>query len=499
MFTKLRLQNFRSWRDTGAIRLAPITVFFGVNSAGKTSLLQFLLMLKQTSESPDRHRVLHTGDEYSLVGLGTFRDMIFAHDLSRKLEFELSWQLPQDFSFHDPLRTRRRYQGNAIDVSASIAARGQTTAEEDVPYVERMEYNLRNNDECAVTVRLIRHPASKTQQYDLEAEPYKLAKSHGRFWPLPAPTRFYGFPDEVPTRYQNAGFTNELALALEKQLKRVFHLGPLRQVPKRTYTWAGDTPEHVGQDEDATLAALMAAASRKISTGSNKWASPFQKTIARWLTQLGLLESFTARKIAPKRNEYEVRVRTGGSNQEVDLPDVGFGISQVLPVVVEAFYVAQDSTVVIEQPELHLHPRVESELADMFIEAVHSREDGRDRHVQFLIESHSEHVLQRLQRRIAEGKLHPREVALYFCEPSAEGSTARGLQVDMFGEIANWPADFFGDPMTDLSAKPPRRSTACTSTIPLPGTGALADVALAAPPAITGAGLPYIFDTLADC
>ncbi len=151
--------------------------------------------------------------------------------------------------------------------------------------------------------------------------------------------------------------------------------------------------------------------------------------------------------------EYEVRVRTNGSSKEVDLPDVGFGISQVLPVVVECFYAAQNSTVIMEQSELHLHPRVESELADLFIEAIHSREEGEDRSVQFIIESHSEHFLQRLQRRIAEGALNPEEVALYFCEPGEHGSVLRELSLDSFGDIANWTNDFFGDPMTDLAAR----------------------------------------------
>ena len=75
MLTHLRIQNFKSWRDTGAVRLAPITVLFGNNSAGKSSIIQFLLMLKQTVESPDRRRVLHPGDEHTLVDLGTFRDL----------------------------------------------------------------------------------------------------------------------------------------------------------------------------------------------------------------------------------------------------------------------------------------------------------------------------------------------------------------------------------------------------------------------------------------
>ncbi|MFY0576768.1 AAA family ATPase [Cystobacter fuscus] len=69
MLTQLRIRNFKAWQDTGNIRLAPLTVFFGTNSSGKTSLLQFLLMLKQTVQSPDRRRVLHFGDKHSLVNL----------------------------------------------------------------------------------------------------------------------------------------------------------------------------------------------------------------------------------------------------------------------------------------------------------------------------------------------------------------------------------------------------------------------------------------------
>jgi predicted ATPase len=168
---------------------------------------------------------------------------------------------------------------------------------------------------------------------------------------------------------------------------------------------------------------------------------------------LGLLDSFVAKKIAPNRKDYEVRVKTRGSSKDVDLTDVGFGISQVLPVVVESFYVPRHSTVIIEQPELHLHPRVQSELADLFVAAIHARENNEDRCIQFIIESHSEHFLQRLQRRVAEGVLKPEDVALYFCEPGREGSSLRELDINLCGDISNWPEDFFGDPMTDLSAR----------------------------------------------
>jgi predicted ATPase len=209
----------------------------------------------------------------------------------------------------------------------------------------------------------------------------------------------------------------------------------------------------VGNDGDGVIEALLAAAHRRISRGVNKKAYPFQEVVANWLKRLGLLESFEARRIARNRKEYEVRVRTPNSKEDVDLPDVGFGISQVLPVVVESFYVANHSTVIIEQPELHLHPKVQTELADLFIEAIHSRENGADRAVQFIIESHSEHFLQRLQRRIAEGELDPTKVAIYFCQAGPDGSSLRELKVNLLGEIDNWPEDFFGDPMADLYAR----------------------------------------------
>jgi predicted ATPase len=446
MLTNLHIRNFKSWKDSGPIRLAPITVFFGANSAGKTSLLQFLLMLKQTSESSDRSRVIHFGDDYSLVELGTFQDLIFEHDVKKSLAFELSWTLPQPLEFRNQLKNVS-YQADAVTFSASIASEG------DQQYVEHLRYEVSRADTVPVSVDLNAIGRKKLSGYKISAKGYDLIRKDGSAWLLRSPIRFYGFPDEVAAYYQNAGFTSDLALALEHQLRRILYLGPLRDVPRRSYPWAGIVSEHVGREGKDTVAALLAATDRKLSGGFKQRARPFQTVIAEWLKKLGLLDSFVAKKIAPNRKDYEVRVKTSGSSKDVDLTDVGFGISQVLPVVVESFYVPRHSTVIIEQPELHLHPRVQSELADLFVAAIHSRENNEDRCIQFIIESHSEHFLQRLQRRIAEGTLKPEDVALYFCEPGRQGSALRELDIDVCGDISNWPDDFFGDPMTDLAAR----------------------------------------------
>jgi predicted ATPase len=121
------------------------------------------------------------------------------------------------------------------------------------------------------------------------------------------------------------------------------------------------------------------------------------------------------------------------------LTDVGFGVSQVLPVVTLLQYVPRRSTVILEQPEIHLHPLAQANLADVIINAaIH-------RGVQVIVESHSEHLLLRLQRRIAEEQIGSDDVALYFCDITDRGSVLERLQLDLLGKIENWPMNFMGD------------------------------------------------------
>ena len=446
MLRKLRIENFKGWQDTGPIRLAPITVFFGSNSAGKTSILQFLLMLKQTAESPDRRRVLHLGDSYSLVELGNFSDISFRHISEKKIDFSLLWDLPEKYV--KATLDDADFSGSQMSFRAIIGAEQKGTLA-----VEMFSYEV--IDPAADSMFRIEMKQNKTssKKYTLAATNLSLRRTVGRVWSLPSPIRFYGFPDEVALYYQNAGFVSDLAFQLELQLRRISYLGPLREDPSRTYTWSGEVPENVGSLGDRSIEAILSSSERKIIP---KYKSPgffFPAMISRWLSRLGLLSAFNPKEIAKGRKEYEVSVRAKDSDTDVLLPDVGFGVSQVLPLVVECFYPPASSTVVIEQPELHLHPRVQSELADLFIEAIQAREDNADRNMQFIIESHSEHFLRRLQRRVAEGSLGPDQIALYYCEPGHNGSQIKELPIDLFGEIESWPSDFFGDEMVDLTAR----------------------------------------------
>ena len=142
-----------------------------------------------------------------------------------------------------------------------------------------------------------------------------------------------------------------------------------------------------------------------------------------------------------------MKVKRGPKSSKVLITDVGFGVSQILPVLVMCYYVPDGSTILLEQPEIHLHPSVQMGLADVFIDV------AKNRHVQIILESHSEHLLSRLQRRLAEESVSKDDIALYFCSAGAAGSQLNELDIDLYGNIRNWPTDFFGDQFAEVAAR----------------------------------------------
>lgn len=143
MLTQLRIQNFKGWKDTGTIRMAPITLFFGANSSGKSSIGQFLMLLKQTVESQDRKAVLFPGGRNSAVQLGSYQDLIFGRDASNRIEFEYQWRLPNSMTITDPL-SGYQYEGSAIVFSASV---GQETSGYSTVVIDHFEYELMADEE----------------------------------------------------------------------------------------------------------------------------------------------------------------------------------------------------------------------------------------------------------------------------------------------------------------------------------------------------------------
>lgn len=449
MIRKVRIQNFKGWRDTGVVELAPLTVLFGTNSSGKSSLEQFFLMLRQTVESSDRKLVLNPGDSETAVNLGSFEDLIHHRNKSTKLEFSIEWDLPKPLVVNDR-RMGQSWTGSRMAFECQL---GMQNGKQTQLGVDHFTYRLIEDGKDMLSVVL---EAGEKGGYKLSATPYSLVRGTGRQWQLGSPTRFYGFPEQVGIYFQNADFVQDFSLAFEQMLRSVCYLGPIRSRGERLYQWMGREPEHVGYAGEATISALLAAKGRMLNTGFKKRTRSFQKLIAEQLQQLQLIDAFEVRQISDNRREYEVKIKALGASDWVDLPDVGFGISQVLPVVVQSFYAGPNSILFIEQPELHLHPKAQSNLADLFIDVLASGEGGQRRNIQLIIETHSEHFLNRLQRRIAEADqakpIQKNDVACYFAYTTGNESKLEVLRMDLFGNIENWPPNFFGDSMGDLVA-----------------------------------------------
>ena len=168
MLTRARIKNFKAWRDTGEVRLAPLTVIFGGNSAGKSSLGHLLLALKQTALLSDRKRALHLGDPTSLIDLGTFVDCLYGHDVNRKLEFSLQWRLSSSLEVKNTLDPAKIYRGNELSLDAVLRA-----GKADQPEIGRIRYALIQDNVAQLEVDHVRGASEVT----LKAKPLKLKQA----------------------------------------------------------------------------------------------------------------------------------------------------------------------------------------------------------------------------------------------------------------------------------------------------------------------------------
>ena len=442
MLTQLSMDNFKSWKRIEKMRLAPITGLFGTNSSGKTSILQLLLMLKQTIESSDRAQVLEFGDEKSLTNLGSFREAVYGHEKPGVINFSLNWNLSEPLDVKDPeSKTDTLLTADHLAFQCSVGENGA-----DRLAVTSLEYDVNGNR------FVLKRKGQSGAKYELtneneESEGIRFTRTQGRVWDLPAPVKFYGFPDQVYAYYQNAGFLSDLQLEFEKLFGLLYYLGPLREFPQRHYPWKGSEPADMGRRGERVVDALLASQQKGpyISPGFKRKKQTLEERIAHWLKELGLIHDFKVEPIAKGSSIYQVRVQKTPGSAEVLITDVGFGVSQILPVLVLCYYVPPGSIILLEQPEIHLHPSVQSRLADVFVDAV------KNRRVQIIVESHSEHLLRRLQRRVAEQVITPEEAALYFCQVGEAGSKLTPLDLDLYGNIRNWPKDFFGDEFGEMA------------------------------------------------
>lgn len=220
------------------------------------------------------------------------------------------------------------------------------------------------------------------------------------------------------------------------------YLGPLRKAPGNpVLTSPAVQPSYIGQSGEFTAAVLNHLGSKEVNIpmpDGEQSSVPLIKAVEAWGAQLGLIEAL--RVVQKPKVGNTITVKTEGLDKEVPLDAVGVGVSQLLPVLVLCLLSEPGSVILLEQPELHLHPALQQRLADFLIAIARS---GR----QLIVETHSEYMVSRLRRRIAED---PDDELLsiskvIFAERDGQTgiTTYRDVELSPYGDIDEWPKGFF--------------------------------------------------------
>jgi len=249
-----------------------------------------------------------------------------------------------------------------------------------------------------------------------------------------------GRPSE--SRKQSRDLGREVLEELEAEIGNLRAVGAFRQQPSRRYEYQGRMPDVVDSIGKNVVSAII-----EDSTRRGRQRGQLLKSVNRWIEQVGRVRLMPLRRISSSARIFEIRVRDTDSGSWANFADVGFGIGQAFPVLVEGLRTPPGGIFLVQEPEIHLHPDAQLAMADFLIDLAIS-----GKHV--LVETHSEHILLRVRHRIVEAKnkarrgtrIDPKMISIIHIDKQKKGtSRARPLALDELGRVENWPKDFMGE------------------------------------------------------
>jgi len=407
--THLQLRNFRAF-ESEEIKLAPITIIVGPNNAGKSSILSALRVLSQTLQSVDPEVPLLLGE------FGTYRDVVYKNKATKSFGIRLGMQ------FGD--------KSQAFEVNFRYRAQRREIIQQDFVAYEDGQRTLRtvySRDVGRQSVDWVAAAAAPAMRQIKVRFFHFLPRVMHLQYEFP---RFPRTPTSKPQFLATLREIDNFLLEVSRTLSRLQYLGPFRDAPLRAYPFSGERPSTLTVGGKGATDILVADFFRR---GTQKKALSIM--VQAWLAKAQIARAVDVRALSDR--QYDIRLQHPTTGELENLADVGYGISQVLPVLVAGYNMQPGSVFVVEQPELHLHPRAQFELGD-FLYQLHRRR------VQSIVETHSEHLILRLQGLVGEGLIAPEDIAVNFVCAEEDRKRVVLLPLNEDGIFTRkWPHGFF--------------------------------------------------------
>lgn len=413
--TRITVHGYKSLWEERSIEIRPLTILAGANSSGKSSIMQPLLMLKQTLDEPyDPGALLLDGPHVRFTSAEQFLSNLLGQTPADSFTITLECDGEQSLSLTFKKRQRKAIELTemrfGIDNQATVFRPGMTHEEIESVIPE--------------SVKHLRQQVSEGEEKLLEWGVYR----NRCFFELGLYPK--GSSEEGFYRF---GIT-PATLLFEPHIRRIIHVPAWRGNPERTYKTTAISDRFPGTFENY-VASLI-----------DDWQvhkSPKLRNLGDALEELGLTWKVEKRRVAD--TQVEIRVgrlphgTRGGARDVVNIADVGFGVSQSLPVLVALLVAEQGQLVYLEQPEIHLHPRAQVALAQALANAA-------NRGVRVVVETHSALLLLAIQSLVAEGTLSPELAKLHWFERRRDDGVTQitSADLDEAGAFGDWPEDFAG-------------------------------------------------------